>query len=569
MFGTFRRHQTWLWWAIITVIVITFVVYFSPYSKLNSNERRLVNYGAIDGETVSEQEFNDARREADLHYFFMNGRWLEEEKGTRTDPLRETYQWLVLVRKQEAMGIHPSDEVTGQMGRDLVRALERLGVSSPAVFIEKILKPRGLGVSDFERFLRHYVGLEEMISTRGLSGKLITPAEVKALYEREHQPVATEAVFFSASNYLASVRVTPEAVSEFYSNRVAFYRLPDRVQVNYVRFNLTNFLPQAEIELKTNLAEQVELNFTRLGTNYVQLAKTPEEAKARIREELLNSRARDHARKQAFEFANRVLEIKPERSDNLATLAKKEGLPNGVSAPFDREDRPSDLDVGADFAKFAFGLTPDDPVGGPVVGRDGVYVISLNKKLPATVPALDQIRERVTADYKRSQALEQARQAALAVYPRLTNALAQGKTFTNVCAQAGLKPVILPPFSISTRSLPELEDQIGLNQLKQAAFTTPLRQLGSLQPTSEGGMLLYVRAKLPIDLAQEQEDLPLYTSRVRLRLQEEAFNRWFSREYTKELREGLRNIPLGQPQQQPQTPPPAMNAGGGASKTKS
>ena len=39
MFGTIRKHQTWLWAVIITLTIISFVVFFSPYSKLN-NERR-------------------------------------------------------------------------------------------------------------------------------------------------------------------------------------------------------------------------------------------------------------------------------------------------------------------------------------------------------------------------------------------------------------------------------------------------------------------------------------------------------------------------------------------------
>ena len=569
MFGTFRRHQKWLWWAIITVIVITFVVYFSPYSKLNSNERHSIYYGAIDGQTISEQDFYDARREVDLHYFFFisRGQWPEEEKNSRFDPMRETYQWLVLVRKQEAMGLHVSDEVAEQMGRQMVRAFERQGISSPELFIQRILQPHNLQLADFERFIRHYVGLQEMISTLGLSGKLIPPQEARALYEREHQPLATEAVFFSASNYLAGVQVAPDALIQFYSNRVAFYRIPDRLQVNYVRVNVTNFLSQAETELKTNLADLVEANFQQLGTNYTQLAKTKEEAKAKIREELLRRRAMADARKKALEFANAVLEIKPERPDNLLTLAKTKGLPNGVSAPFDREDGPTDLEVGPEFAKAAFALTLDDPVGGPVSGRDGVYIISLNKKLPATIPPLDQLRDQVTADYKHSQALSLARQAAVAAYPNLTNALAQGKTFMSACVQAGLKPLALPPFSISTRSLPELEDQVGLNQLKQAAFTTPPGKLSTIQPTADGGLLLYVKDKLPVDSATMQEDLPAFTNLVRRRLQEEAFNQWFSREFTKEIREGLRNTPVGQPQ--PQLPPPAMNAGSGAPKAKS
>ena len=75
------------------------------------------------------------------------------------------------------------------------------------MFIKQVLKPRGFDVEDLERFMRHYMGLQELIATVGLGGKLVTPQEIRDLYKREHEELATAAVFFSASNYLAGVSV--------------------------------------------------------------------------------------------------------------------------------------------------------------------------------------------------------------------------------------------------------------------------------------------------------------------------------------------------------------------------
>ena len=67
-----------------------------------------------------------------------------------------------------------------------------------------------------------------------------------------------------------------------------------RVQVSYVRFSVTNFLPQAEAALGTNLNDVVEANYQRLGTNLATVlsdAKSPEDAKQKIREQLLKQHA--------------------------------------------------------------------------------------------------------------------------------------------------------------------------------------------------------------------------------------------------------------------------------------
>src|SRR5262249_21514973 len=152
------------------------------------------------------------------------------------------------------------------------------------------------------------------------------------------------------------------------------YAIPDRVQVNYVVFGVTNLLPQAEAELSTNLTDLIEANYQRLGTNYFADAKSPEEAKGKIREQLIRSQALSFSCKKAVDFANVLFDIKPTRPENLQQLAQTNGLTANLSEPFDRDDGPKDVQAGQDFIKAAFALTPEEPFAGPIIGRDGVYV---------------------------------------------------------------------------------------------------------------------------------------------------------------------------------------------------
>ena len=553
MIGTIRKHQTWLWAIIITVTIISFVIFFSPYSKLNASRRGPANYGSIEGEKVTEDQFAQAEREIYLRYFFMNGAWPDEEaKKSGFDPLRDTYYRLLLIMKEEQLGVHVNSEICAQFARDMLRSYQRMGINSPAMFVQQVLDPRGFHMDDFERFIRHEMGIQELVAILGVSGKLVTPAEAKGLYEREHQELATETLFFSASNYLAGVSAPPDAVSQFYSNNLASYRIPDRAQVSYVKFPVTNFLARAEAELlKTNLDEIVEANLQRLGTNYERIAKSPAEAKLKIREELIHERAMSYARRQAIEFATPLFDIEPMRAENLDKLAKEKGLTVSVTAPFDREEGPPGLDVGAEFARAAFLRAADDPFCPPLAGRDGVYVIAFNKRIPSEVPPLARIQERVVGDYKYQQATMQARIAGQSFYPTLTNGLAQGKTFSAICAEAKLRPVELPPFSISTRVLPEFEERLSLNELKQMAFSTQPGKVSNFQPCIGGGAILFVRARLPLDQAKMQVDLPAYIGLVRQQRQNEAFNQWFNRE----IQRTMRDTPLSQPKPAPSYSP--------------
>jgi peptidyl-prolyl cis-trans isomerase D len=556
MFGTIRKHQTWLWAVIITLTIISFVVFFSPYSKLDPGAGGPGNLGSINGVKLTPEEFAKAEREVYLRYFFMTGQFPSEEtRKSGFDPMRETYYRLLIIHKQKDLDVHVSSDLVAQTARRMLLPLQKSNINSPTVFLEQVLKPRGFSAEDFERFVRHELGIQEMVSTVALSGKLVTPQEAQGLYEREHEEVATEAAFFQASNYLASVTAPPESASFYYSNNIANYRVPERMQVSYVKFVLTNFLAEANAEMAkmTNIEERLELVYQRRGTNYYSDTKSPQEAKEKIREEMRRELTMMAAGKKATAFATELFDQTNARPENLALLAKEKGLTVEVTAPFDREEGPKDLRVNPDFAKKAFMLSPtDEPFAGPLPGEDAAYVIAFEKRIPSEIPPFEQLRDRVTADFKYDQAKFLARQAGENAYTAITNGLAQGKTFSNICAEIKAPVTVLPPFSISTRTLPDAEPYIALNQLKQQAFSTPPGKVSNFGPTPNGGTLLYVKAKIPVDPAKLKADLPEFVNYVRQTRQTEAFNEWFRRQAER----GLRDTPLAQPK-----PAPAMNSG--------
>ena len=556
MFGTIRKHQTWLWAVIITLTVISFVVYFSPYSRMNAGYgRQSGGLGSINGQKVTEQMYRDALKEWDLHTFMHSGHWLDQDKKRNNQETeQQVYQWMLIIQKLEQYGIHVSDADTAEMARQML--LQAFGrEASPQMFIQRALVPRGYGAADLERYVRHFVGLNELIKTVGVSGSLVTPQEAQQVYEREHQALATKAVFFPTTNHLASVVATPDQISQFFSNRLAVYAIPERVVVDYVKFNVTNFLPQAQTELSTNLNEAVESTYQQMGTNGVPGAKTPEEAKAKIREQLVRRQALMNAAGKAKEFYQTLSSMEPPRAENLRIVASSNGVPVSVTAPFDAQEGPKDLEVPAEFSKVAFSLSPDEPFSQPIAAPDGIYVIALNKRLPREIPPLEEVRARVVADYKHGQAMSLARQAAASFYQTGTNALAQGKSFTNITAEANVKPVELPPFSLTTQRLPEVEDKINVTQLKQAGFSTPPGKMSQPLQANDGFFVLYVKEKLPLDQAKMQADLPGFVNTVRRGRQQEAFDEWLRRE----SEHGLRDTPIFQ------RPPP--NLGSAASKS--
>src|SRR5262245_4658131 len=191
MFTHLRKHQTWLLGVIVTITIVSFVVFFNPNSRNTGSSRGPAYFGSINGERISEEDFYNARREVELQYFFMSGgNWLRDDaeaKKAGFDIEQRTYARLLLIQKQQQLGIHVSSEIAGQFATDMLRQY-----GQPDAFIKKVLEPRGLQTTDLDRFIRHELGIQELISTIGLSGKLVTPQEAQSLYMREHEELSTQ-----------------------------------------------------------------------------------------------------------------------------------------------------------------------------------------------------------------------------------------------------------------------------------------------------------------------------------------------------------------------------------------
>ena len=540
MIGSIRKHSSWLWWIIAGLTIISFVVFMgSGPSKYGNGSRASGNFGTIYGRTITAQDFQRSQAEFYLYYWMRNGQWPDKSASfSREDTEREIYIRLLLEQKSRQLGIHVSEDALIAAASDFLRSIGRN--SQPVAmdkFVEQVLAPEGLGVTDLQNFLRDELVVQQMIQVLGLPGVLVTPQEAGQLYDREHQEVSAQAVFFAASNYLAQVAVTPAAVAQFYTNNMAAYREPDRVQVSYVFFNVTNYLAAAKAEWeKTNFTEYVNSVYQQYGQSQFPDAKTPDEAKAKIRDLLIRDRALRDARQSANDLATAVFAMEPAKPENLAAYATQKGLVTRTTAPFSANYGPEDFSAPAAFTKAAFQLSADEPFAGPVVGADGVYVLALAGQLPSAIPSLAQIQDRVTRDFRDNEAVALAQHAGTNFYFTAVVQMAAGKTFAQAAVAGGQAPQVLSAFSLSTQELPELGDRASLGQLKQAAFTTAPGHVSNFQPTGDGGFVLFVQQMLPIDTAKKNAELPQFLVQVRRARQNEAFNLWLQGEANRELR---------------------------------
>jgi hypothetical protein len=556
MFATIRRHQSWLLILIAVVIIISFVVFFSPNVRLGDMTDRM-NFGSLNGKDITREQYMNALRETHIFFFARYGEWPGREEAMRQigfDVENETYNRLLLTELMREHQIDPTSEAVAQWIRELFTGPGGQPFSYEAYerFVRETLNPQGFTAQDFNRFARNEVGRQHLIALIGMSGKFIVPEEAETVFRRENETIATDVVFFNYTNYLENVEVTPEAVGQYYTNNMAQYRLPPRVQVDYLKFDATNFLAEADQRLErflaqeeqqragiTNLNALVEMYYERRGgTNYyVDEFGAPlelDQAREKIVDEVRRQFALIPARIKASEFITELLDLhdqRPPEPSDFANLAAAKGLEVHTTAPFDQQTGPEELDVPPQFQSRAFALTPQEPfTTSAVMAEDGAYVLHLNRRLPSEIQPFEAVEERVIEDYRRTEAVRHARQAGEQFSARLQESLAAGRSFQEIVLETGATVESLPPFSIATRSMPELGERVNLGLLQNLTTNLKPGESSSFIQRPQGGLVVYVRDRSPVEEEKLREDLPEFLTNLRESRQFAAFADWFQRQ---------------------------------------
>ncbi len=541
MFATIRKHQQWLWIFIIAAVIISFVIYFTPTSSNSSRGSGGGSFGSLDGQPLTRRAYMEAWQDVRLSYFLRTGNWPDQADAKRTgfNVDRETRMRLVLLARLKKLNVQVDEASIAQW------IVERFSSDRQAAaakqnyenFVKREMTRAGMVEADLQRFIRNEVGIAHLAAVAGVAGKLTTPREATALYRQEQEKVETEAAVFSLTNFLASVKVEPSSLAQFYTNRQSLYAVPERIEVYYVRFPLTNYFAQADARMSrdTNLSVEIDRAYLSAGpqtfTDTNGQVMSPEAAKTMIRERARNNQALLEARKAAAGFAVALDAIKPTKAENLKDLATSSNMVVGVTEPFGEMSSPKELKVRSNFAELAFKLTEAEPISPPIGGEDGFYLVALRQRIPREIPPLDNIRSRVVEDFTRDQALTLARQAATNLHTALVEGLAQGKSFVQVCTASKVTPILIPTFTPSTRALPDLDRRLDFSLVRSASHGVEVGKVSELMPTRDGGFVLHVKGRTAATEAELKAELPKYLATLRQSMQFEAFNDWFRTQY--------------------------------------
>lgn len=536
MFGTIRKHQQWMWVVIITAVIISFVIYFTPNQGPGGSSVGNQQFGTIDGQAVDDQQVRSALTQAKLSGFLRYGEAFQSGRAEQMgfNLKQETMQRLFLGIRLRKAGIQVSDDAVATWIREYLKD-PKTGVVNFDAFLKNALQPSGFSESEFFEFVRYEVGMQELERLVGITGELVTPQEAEAAFRRDNETLTVSLVAFSSSNHLASVAINDAKLGEFFTNRLANYRIPERVVLSYVRFPASTFAAAAEAEIaaRPNFTNELEQVYTQRGPDAFRdpsgAPMSKDAALAKIREVTVQQRSVQLAAQQANEFANELYQTEPATPANLATLAAKKGLSVEQTPPFSDNERAQGLDdINPNaIAQALSKVNASQPFLTPLSGQQGVVVSAVTGRTPSSVPSLDAVRSQVENDYKTSASTDAARAAG-----RAFQAAAGGNSFADAAKAASLTPVEFS-FSPSSPSIPGLDGRINPSQVKTAAGRLSPGAVGEFIPTFDGGFVLTLRERKAPAEDLVKSGVASFLGELRQQRERQAFNTWFLTEYQK------------------------------------
>ncbi len=535
MFAHIRKRQEWVLWVVIVVVVISFVVFFTPSVGSNAAGGSASNpvVATFDGEAITQQDYIAVYNEVSLQAFLSMGRW-PEQIGYNIE--QEIPNRLMMIQELNDLGIVVGPEAVAKYKANAFSDPET-GAFQPELYDNVLLalKARRLSEDDLNGYIRHQIGIGQLTSLVSLSGQLVTPAAAERTYKQRNLSASTTALLFSRTNHMSAGQDLI-GLEDYFTNNMALYRVEEKRRVRVVKFAATNYLAEAETRLNqsTNLSAMIDAIYIDRGTNsFTENGEilSAKAAKEQIKEEELEKSGLEIAVEKTKAFMRGFEQFEALSSAALEQLAAEQGVESTLTDGFTRNQLAPGLGAPYSLTQQTFELSEEAPIAPPIESQDALYLIALEEIIPDHPPTLDEVRPRVTSDFRRDKQLDAARAEADSVHEAIKAAMQEGKGFEEACSELGQTPVSIPNFSLATRTLDGLTDRrVTVSWLQDLAFAMDPGTLSDVSQTSEGAGILFLKSFEAADATKMAEELGDFTDQLKQTGRSQTISAWINEE---------------------------------------
>ncbi len=461
-----RSNQRWLMIIISSLVIISFIWFYSDRTRYDRivNDKVGVIYGRSLGTTEYERIFRQLQTAAELGLVNI----IQPDLTGGRDASEAVANHMIMRHRAEEMGILPSDDEVKTAEMKLPVFQGAGGAFDPnkyAQFVSEKLGPRGFSEAQVEELVRtdlQFGRLRELLD----AGVVLSGAELRTSYDQEYARTDASVVRFKTAEYAAAVNPTEDEIKKYYEDQKDKFQAPEKRRVQYVIFGLDD----AQKKL--------------FGKPRMDALKPQADAAVAFLEKLLDQRGKA----------------------DFATVAKEAGATVKETPEFEETQRDGYPEATiSGFSLAAFRLTekePDSDVPLQVPATqspEAYYILHLAGMTPARPLTLEEARPKVVAAIKDERARTALTAKAEEIRAKIAAAVKAGRSIGDAAKEAGVTAQDLPEFSLAEPDFTAAGDAAIISE---TSLELGNGELSKFVPTPEGGLLLYVRGRRPVEEAK-------------------------------------------------------------------
>ena len=308
-----KKKRSWIITILLGLIIVVFIAFYGGSQQPTGVTSHVAE---VNGESISQREFI-------VHYQRAVERYREMFKGSFTPELlknlnikqsllEEMIEARLVLQEARRLGLTATDE-------ELMNAIAEVpefqvnGRFNKERYIQ-LLRANRLTPAQFEEDQRKQLTIQRLLGVLADAAH-VTEAEVRERYRFEQEKINLQFIRFSATDYLAEVKITDEDIQKFYDRNKESLKEPLKVQVEYIPYSFEQFSGPVQLTDK-----EVEDYY---NANRATKFTTPKQAKVRYIMIRLDTGADAKQKEAAQVRANRIV-AEARGGKNFAELAKKE-----------------------------------------------------------------------------------------------------------------------------------------------------------------------------------------------------------------------------------------------------
>ena len=569
MFGTVRKHSQPLWIVIIIMVVISFVVYFTPGYDPFENQGGTANEANVELSFARQQVLLDQAitmsqqfggfLPPSLNAQVLAGQFRDQDlnRDGEVDVSGLDYaahMRLLRLRKAKDLGIRASDNMVKARLEQMFSNPNDQKFSQDAYtgFLTQYRNAGLLGSGDsgeeqFQELIREQITFQQLDNLMTRSVGFFTDEATADQQAMDNKLYTAQAVFFSTSNRIDSVTNLASIATNFYPTLIDQYFVQPKRQVAYVLFPVAPYLEDAEKEIKLDdlVKERVDkhMNSTNSVDHFTDANGTKLVAGAALDAAYSEVRKTQQSSLDAITLPKAKVPTTELRKalfggeqsewiiDQLYAKAKAQEL-EVQSATTDRANAEALLPQALVDAVFGLNLQPGQLSTSAVeVAGEGYYVWGLEKLIEGRPRNYEELTDEEKAEVKEAFIAAEVKKLASEDGNDYRDALAElkadGESVEDFLNDSKQTVISLPAMTLSATdvnataleglaTVTEIQSVIGNLEPENRSLAKP-NWLSSYNPASTegvGGFIVHV-SKVEDGAAPSPEDLRAFADQQR------------------------------------------------------